>query len=72
MYKFIILLVVVGGYLFAGAGSYAVDSNNKSKFNENKYCWAEDTSSDDYKLEAGRRRGKGNRGDRRRGGGGLR
>ena len=31
----------------------------------------QDTSSDDDKIEAGRRRGKGNKG-RRRGGGGLR
>ena len=39
---------------------------------KNQYSWAEDTSDDDYKAEAGRRRGKGGRGDRRRGGGGLR
>ena len=67
MNKLIILSVVVGGFMFAGIHGESDNSINKS--NIEKYSW--ESSSDEFKSEAGRRRGKGNRG-RRRGGGGLR
>jgi len=70
MYKSVILSVAVGSCLFAGTGSDTVNSNNKANFEGNQYCWAEDSSSDNYKVEA-RKRGKGHR-SRRRGGSGLR
>ena len=69
MYKLILLTVAVGGFVFSGSWNNTVKSDEKSK-PSNQYCWVEDTS-DDYKAEAGRRRGKNNRG-RRKGGNGLR
>ena len=71
MYKFILLTITVGGFVFSGSWNNAVKSDEASNPVKNQYCWAEDTSSDDSKIEAGRRRGKGNKG-RRRGGSGLR
>ena len=68
MYKLFLLIFTVAGFTFAGSLENTVRLHDGT--NDNQYAMAEDTSSDD-KLEAGRRRGKGNRG-RRRGGGGLR
>ena len=70
MYKLVILTITVGSFVFAGPWNNTAKSDEKSNPVKNQYCWAEDTSSDDL-LEAGRRRGKGQRG-RRRGGSGLR
>ena len=71
MYKLFLLALSIGGFVFAGSWDNAPKSIETSDQNNNQYCFAEDTSSDDSKIEAGRRRGKGNKG-RRRGGGGLR
>ena len=71
MYKLVILTITVGSFVFAGSWNNTSMSDEKSNPVKNQYCWAEDTSGDDFKVEAGRRRGKGNKG-RRRGGGGLR
>ena len=71
MYKLFVLAVTVGGLVFAGSWDNVSSTVKTSDQNNNQYCFAEDTSSDDSKIEAGRRRGKGQRG-RRRGGGGLR
>ena len=68
MYRIFLLTFTVAGFTFAGSLEDPVRLYDG--INDNQYAMAEDTSSDD-KLEAGRRRGKGNRG-RRRGGGGLR
>ena len=46
------------------------DSNDNQSIEEN-YSWVVDTSDDNFKEDASRRRGKGMR-NRRRGGGGLR
>ena len=70
MYKLVILTIIVGSFVFAGPWNNTAKSNEKSNPVKNQYCWAEDTSDDDNKLER-RRRGKGQRG-RRRGGSGLR
>ena len=70
MYKLFLLAVTIGGFVFAGSWDSASITVGTSDQNNNQYCFAEDTSSDDFKVE-GRRRGKGNKG-RRRGGGGLR
>ena len=72
MYKLILLVIVVGGFVFAGSLNITAKIDENSNPVKNQYLWVEDTSDDDYKVEAGRRRGKGGRGDRRRGGGGLR
>ena len=72
MYKLILLVIVVGGFVFAGSLNITAKIDVNSNPVKNQYLWVEDTSDDDYKVEAGRRRGKGGRGDRRRGGGGLR
>ena len=69
MYKLFLLAVTIGGFVFAGSCDNAtatVETSNQY----DKYFFAEDISSDDFKTE-GRRRGKGQKG-RRRGGGGLR
>ena len=71
MYKLFVLAVTIGGFVFAGSWDSTSSTVGKSDQNNNQYCFAEDTSSDDYKVEARKRGGKGNRG-RRRGGGGLR
>ena len=70
MYKLIILVITIGGLVYAGSWNNTAKSYKISNSVKNQYGWAEDTSEDDNKLER-RRRGKGNRG-RRRGGGGLR
>ena len=69
MYKLIILAITIGGFVFAGSWNNLAKSDETSNPLKNQYCWVEDTSDDDNKLER-RRRGKGHRG-RRRGGGGL-
>ena len=71
MYKLFLFVVSIGGFVFSGPVDNVPKSVETSDQNNNQYCWAEDTRSDDSKIEAGRRRGKGNRG-RRRGGSGLR
>ena len=71
MYKLFLLAVSIGGFVFAGSWDNTPNSVVASDQNINQYCLVEDTSSDDSKIEAGRRRGKGQKG-RRRGGGGLR
>ena len=71
MYKLILLVIAVVGLVFAGSLNNTDRIDENSNPVKNQYFWAEDTSDDD-KVEAGRRRGKGRRGDRRRGGGGLR
>ena len=70
MYKLFVLLVTIGGLIFAGSWDSATSTIETSAQNDNQYCFAEDTSSDDFKVEGRRSRGKGQR--RRRGGGGLR
>ena len=72
MNKLFLMVVAIAGFIFAGSlnESGRVDENLSPV--KNQYSWANDVSDDDYKIEAGRRRGKQNRGDRRRGGGGLR
>ena len=67
MYKLILLSLVVGSYMFAGVNGQSEQSVSKSYDNEYSF----EISSFDEKAEAGRRRGKGQRG-RRRGGGALR
>ena len=64
-------MIVVSSYVFAGSLNETAGVDENSNPVKNQYSWAND-SSDDDKLEAGRRRGKQGRGDRRRGGGGLR
>ena len=71
MYKLFLLAVSIGGFVFAGSWNNTAKTVETSDQNNNQYYLAEDTSSDDFKVEAGRKRGKGNRG-RRRGGSGLR
>jgi len=70
MYKLFLLTVVIGGFIFAGSWDNSSKSDG-SLSDYKRYALVQDTSSDDDKIEAGRRRGKGNKG-RRRGGGGLR
>ena len=70
MYKILILAITVGGLLFAGSWEGASKSVEKSDSLKSQFCFAEDTSKEDYKIER-RRRGKGNK-KRRRGGNGLR
>ena len=70
MYKLFLLAVSIGGFVFADSWDNAPKSVGTSDQNNNQYCWVENTSDDDNKLE-GRRRGKGQKG-RRRGGSGLR
>ena len=71
MYKLFLLAVTIGGFVFAGSLGNALKSVEASDQNNNQYCFAEDTSSDDFKVEGRRSRGKGQR-RRRGGGGGLR
>ena len=52
-------------------GTYGEAENNDNQSNVGKYSWVADTSDDNLKADATRRRGKGMR-SRRRGGGGLR
>ena len=69
MYKYFLLAITVGGFVFSGSWNNTATSDETSDPVKNQYFWEE--GSDDFKVEAGRRRGKGNRG-RRRGGNGLR
>ena len=69
MNKIYLLILIIGSFVFAGSWNTTTPSNNTSDYKQ--YNMVENTSSDDYKVEAGRRRGKGNR-KRRKGGGGLR
>ena len=71
MYKILLLVIAVGGFVFAGSWDNASKSVEKSDSVKNQFCLAEDTSKDDYKLERRRRGGKGDK-KRRRGGSGLR
>jgi len=68
MNKLILLSILVVSYVFGTANSEIVNTENQTK--AEKHYW-DSGSTDDFKADAGRRRGKGNRG-RRRGGGGLR
>ena len=68
MYKYFILVVTIGGFIFAAEWDNTVQSIEASDQNNNQYYFVE---GNDFKEEAGRRRGKGNRG-RRGDGGGLR
>ena len=69
MKKLILLTIAVGSYMYGGIHIEA-DSNDNQSIEEN-YSWVVDTSDDNFKEDASRRRGKGMR-NRRRGGGGLR
>ena len=69
MSKLILITLAIGSFMYAGTqGDINISTRQDSA--DKQYNWSVDTS-DDYKAEAGRRRGKGNRG-RRRGGSGLR
>ena len=70
MKKLILLSIALGSYMFAGI--HGDSDTSKSLSNEEKLSWVADSSDDNFKSEAGRRRGKGNRDNIRRGGGGLR
>ena len=70
MKKLILLSIVVGSFIYAGNQGNLESTINQDSANK-QYNWSENTSDDDFKLEAGRRRGKGSRGDRFRGGSGL-
>jgi len=71
MYKILLLVITVGGFVFAGSWEGVSKSVEKSGSVKNQFCLAEDTSKDDYKLERRRRGGQGDK-KRRRGGNGLR
>ena len=71
MYKILLLVITVGGFVFAGSWEGASQSVEKSDSVKNQFCLAEDTSKDDYKLERRRRGGRGDK-KRKRGGNGLR
>ena len=68
MFKLCLLILSIGGFIFAGSWNDIDSSDSNSEYKQ--YSIIEDTS-DDHKAEAGRRRGKGMK-SRRRGGGGLR
>ena len=68
MKKIILLSIVAGSFLFSETKGELENSSKQSRVDQ--YSFILD-SSEDIESEAGRRRGKGNRG-RRRGGGGLR
>ena len=72
MVKLFLIVITIGGFIFAASLNETDKVDENSNPVKNQYSWAKDSSNDDYKVEAGRRRGKHNRGDRRRGGGGLR
>ena len=68
MNKLILLTISLGSFLLANMDSQI--DNSIYKTSNNDYDW-EEGSNDNFKADAGRRRGKGPRG-RRRGGSGLR
>ena len=72
MYKLFVIMFAVSSYVFSGSLNEIVRVDENSNPVKNQYSWANDSSDDNDKIEAGRRRGKQSRGDRRRGGGGLR
>ena len=71
MYKLFLLAITIGSFIFAGSLDNRALSIERPGQNKNQYYLSEDTNSDNLKVDANRKRGKGNRG-RRRGGGGLR
>ena len=71
MYKLFLIVFAIGSFIFAGSLHETIEIDKNTNPIKNQYSWANDSSDDDSKIEAGRRRGKGNRG-RRRGGNGLR
>ena len=71
MYKILLLVILVGGFVFAGSWEGASKPVEKSDSVKNQFCLTEDTSKDDYKLERRRRGGRGDK-KRKRGGSGLR
>ena len=71
MYKILLLVITVGGFVFAGSLGDNSKSIEKSDSVKNQFCLAEDTSKDDFKLERRRRGGRGDK-KRKRGGNGLR
>ena len=68
MKKIIILSVFSVSCMFAGIQDDVCNTNNSDV---QQYSWIEGMDDDNFKADAGRRRGKGGRG-KRRGGGGLR
>ena len=71
MYKYFLLTVTIGGFVFSGTFKNTVEVPGSSDTVKSQFCLAEDTSKDDFKLERRRRGGKGD-GKRRKGGNGLR
>ena len=71
MYKLFLLAVTIGGIVFANSLVNSPKFVKTSDQDNTQYCLTEDTSIDEFKIEAGRRRSKGDR-KRRRGGSGLR
>ena len=71
MHKILILGITVGAFLFADSWDNTSKTVEKYDAVKNKFCLAEDTSKDDFKLERRRRGGKGGK-KNRRGGNGLR
>jgi len=69
MKKIFLLSVVLGSYMLADNQDEVKNSSIQS--NANEYSWVIDSSDDSFTADARNRRGKGQRG-RRRGGGGLR
>ena len=69
MKKIFLLSVAIGSYMFADNQSEVKNLSLQS--NTNEYNWVIDSSDDSFTADARSRRGKGQRG-RRRGGGGLR
>ena len=72
MVKLFLIVITIGGFIFAASLNETAKVDENSNPVKNQYSWANDSSDDNDKIEAGRRRGKQSRGDRRRGGGGLR
>ena len=70
MTRLLLIVFTIGGFIFSGSLDEGNNIDIMSNIEKNEYSWS--IGSDDYNVEAGRRRGKHNRGDRRRGGGGLR
>ena len=68
MYKLILLSITIGSFIFANMDDTTNSPVKKSTNKSNEWI---DASDDNFKADAGRRRGKGPRG-RRRGGSGLR
>ena len=68
----IFFVITIGAFIFGGSLNETDSLDENSNPIINQYSWANDSSDDDYKVEARRRGGKHKRGDRRRGGSGLR